>query len=268
MAPVSLLCNQCGASIEVPESASFIVCNACNTHLAVKRTETITYTEAIHASAETSSDSAETTPVSSQADEADTASVDSPSEVEIQNESTEVAMTESLPESTSSQSESAPTIQTSTAVLESPSTNVGHAPVVRTVADLPPLKASPLMVPSGANERDLWRQALISMDNEWEQEKHTYNVGGGLHGGMNRKSIVLLTCGWIGVSALLIAISFTIWEWFGWIAIAVCVTAGIALFNWILQASEDWQDTNRFQQAERRYQERRQALLNKLASSN
>ncbi len=43
----SLLCNGCGAPLEVPESANFVKCNHCQTQLAVRRNESSTFTESI-----------------------------------------------------------------------------------------------------------------------------------------------------------------------------------------------------------------------------
>lgn len=40
-----LSCNSCGAPLEVPETAKFVTCNHCSTRLAVRRTETATFTE-------------------------------------------------------------------------------------------------------------------------------------------------------------------------------------------------------------------------------
>ncbi len=41
----SLNCNNCGAPLEVPETAHFAKCNHCTTQLAIHRTDTATYTE-------------------------------------------------------------------------------------------------------------------------------------------------------------------------------------------------------------------------------
>lgn len=41
----SLTCNNCGAPLKVPESANFVKCNHCSTQLAIRRTESTTFTE-------------------------------------------------------------------------------------------------------------------------------------------------------------------------------------------------------------------------------
>jgi hypothetical protein len=38
-------CNNCGAPLEVPDTVSFVTCNHCNTRLAIRRTESTTFTE-------------------------------------------------------------------------------------------------------------------------------------------------------------------------------------------------------------------------------
>ena len=43
----SLSCNNCGAPVDVPQSANFITCAHCGSRLAVKRTETAHYTEVL-----------------------------------------------------------------------------------------------------------------------------------------------------------------------------------------------------------------------------
>src|SRR5215207_11359057 len=43
----TLNCNNCGAPLQVPESANFVTCTHCNSQLAVKRTETAHYTEVL-----------------------------------------------------------------------------------------------------------------------------------------------------------------------------------------------------------------------------
>ena len=43
----SLNCNNCGAPIEVPGGANFVTCVHCNTQLAIKRTESVAYTETL-----------------------------------------------------------------------------------------------------------------------------------------------------------------------------------------------------------------------------
>lgn len=49
----SLLCNSCGAPLEVPGSANFIKCNHCNTTLKIQRSSGATTTEAIEKLTET-----------------------------------------------------------------------------------------------------------------------------------------------------------------------------------------------------------------------
>lgn len=41
----ALSCNNCGASLSVPETANFVTCNHCSTRLAIRRTESTTFTE-------------------------------------------------------------------------------------------------------------------------------------------------------------------------------------------------------------------------------
>ena len=55
----SLLCNSCGAPLEVPDSANFIKCKHCNTTLKVHRSSRGTTTEAIEKLTETTENLAE-----------------------------------------------------------------------------------------------------------------------------------------------------------------------------------------------------------------
>lgn len=41
----TLRCNHCGGPIEVPDSANFVTCNHCNSQLAIRRTDSTTFTE-------------------------------------------------------------------------------------------------------------------------------------------------------------------------------------------------------------------------------
>jgi hypothetical protein len=41
----TLRCNHCGGPLSVPESANFVTCNHCNSQLAIRRTESTTFTE-------------------------------------------------------------------------------------------------------------------------------------------------------------------------------------------------------------------------------
>lgn len=41
----SVACNNCGAPLTVPEGVNFVTCSHCNSQLAVKRNESILYTE-------------------------------------------------------------------------------------------------------------------------------------------------------------------------------------------------------------------------------
>src|SRR5262245_6916663 len=43
----SLLCNHCGAPLQVPPDANFVICASCGSQLAVKRTPTVVYTEVL-----------------------------------------------------------------------------------------------------------------------------------------------------------------------------------------------------------------------------
>ena len=49
----TLNCNSCGAPLEVPESANFLKCNHCGQQLAVRRSETATFTEVVDRLADT-----------------------------------------------------------------------------------------------------------------------------------------------------------------------------------------------------------------------
>lgn len=40
-----LICGSCGAPLEVPQGANFVTCNHCATSLAIRRTESTTFTE-------------------------------------------------------------------------------------------------------------------------------------------------------------------------------------------------------------------------------
>jgi LSD1 subclass zinc finger protein len=43
----TIACNQCGAPLSVPEAAKFVRCNHCAASLAVRRNESVTYTEVV-----------------------------------------------------------------------------------------------------------------------------------------------------------------------------------------------------------------------------
>jgi LSD1 subclass zinc finger protein len=43
----TIACNQCGAPLSVPEAAQFVRCNHCAASLAVRRNESVTYTEVV-----------------------------------------------------------------------------------------------------------------------------------------------------------------------------------------------------------------------------
>lgn len=43
----TIACNQCGAPLTVPEAAQFVRCNHCSASLAVRRSESVTYTEVV-----------------------------------------------------------------------------------------------------------------------------------------------------------------------------------------------------------------------------
>ena len=45
LAPVT--CNQCGASLQIPESAKFVTCRHCNSQLEIKRTDSVITTETL-----------------------------------------------------------------------------------------------------------------------------------------------------------------------------------------------------------------------------
>lgn len=41
----SLTCNNCGAPLQVPESANYVTCNHCETQLVIHRTKDVTFTD-------------------------------------------------------------------------------------------------------------------------------------------------------------------------------------------------------------------------------
>lgn len=45
----SLNCNHCGANLEVPATTQFVTCKSCGSRLAIRRTESTTYTELLDA---------------------------------------------------------------------------------------------------------------------------------------------------------------------------------------------------------------------------
>ena len=49
----TLCCNSCGAPLEVPEGTNFLKCNHCGQYLAVRRTESAVFTEAVEQLSET-----------------------------------------------------------------------------------------------------------------------------------------------------------------------------------------------------------------------
>ena len=49
MIPLKLTCNQCGASLEVPEETRFLTCTACSSQLEVHRSGSTAYTEVLEA---------------------------------------------------------------------------------------------------------------------------------------------------------------------------------------------------------------------------
>lgn len=51
--PERLVCNACGAPLEVPESANFVTCNHCGSQLAIRRGESATFTEQLDRLTET-----------------------------------------------------------------------------------------------------------------------------------------------------------------------------------------------------------------------
>ena len=52
----TLHCNSCGATIELPHTASFVKCNQCGTNLTVNRAGAVTFTESLDQLSETSDD--------------------------------------------------------------------------------------------------------------------------------------------------------------------------------------------------------------------
>ena len=49
MKVISVSCNHCGAPLEVPKKARFVTCKYCSSRLAIKATESATYTEVLEA---------------------------------------------------------------------------------------------------------------------------------------------------------------------------------------------------------------------------
>ena len=45
----SLACNGCGGPLQVPQSANYVTCNHCGSQLAIRRTESTTYTKQLDA---------------------------------------------------------------------------------------------------------------------------------------------------------------------------------------------------------------------------
>jgi DNA-directed RNA polymerase subunit RPC12/RpoP len=54
-----LSCNSCGGPLEVPERTRYLNCNHCGQSLAVKHSETATFTEAMEQLTEVAEDVAE-----------------------------------------------------------------------------------------------------------------------------------------------------------------------------------------------------------------
>lgn len=48
-----LTCNSCGAPLEVPEGASYVRCNHCRQQLAIRRSDSVTFTETVEDLVET-----------------------------------------------------------------------------------------------------------------------------------------------------------------------------------------------------------------------
>ena len=49
----NMQCNNCGATLEVPSSANFVTCNYCQSRLAIRRSETVKFTERVEELADT-----------------------------------------------------------------------------------------------------------------------------------------------------------------------------------------------------------------------
>jgi hypothetical protein len=45
---ITVACNNCGAPLRVPDDARFVTCNHCSSQLAVKHTESVTFTEKLN----------------------------------------------------------------------------------------------------------------------------------------------------------------------------------------------------------------------------
>jgi hypothetical protein len=48
----AIACNQCGAPLQIPDALEFVTCNHCGASLAVRREESVTYTEVLSQLAE------------------------------------------------------------------------------------------------------------------------------------------------------------------------------------------------------------------------
>ena len=55
----TIACNQCGAPLSVPEGAKFVTCNHCHANLAVRRNDSVRYTEMVEKIAEHTANLAE-----------------------------------------------------------------------------------------------------------------------------------------------------------------------------------------------------------------
>jgi LSD1 subclass zinc finger protein len=52
----TVACNQCAAPLAVPDGAKFVTCNHCGANLAIRRNESVTYSEIVEQIAEHTSD--------------------------------------------------------------------------------------------------------------------------------------------------------------------------------------------------------------------
>lgn len=47
METVSVLCNSCGAALEIESQSRYVTCQYCNTHLSIKKSESVVYSEVL-----------------------------------------------------------------------------------------------------------------------------------------------------------------------------------------------------------------------------
>ena len=55
----TIACNQCAAPLSIPEAAKFVTCNHCHANLAIRRNDSVKYTEIVEKIAEQTANLAE-----------------------------------------------------------------------------------------------------------------------------------------------------------------------------------------------------------------